>query len=39
MTTEEVVYTAMGGEWEFRGIRAPRGPGSAHYKSSLEEDE
>ena len=39
MTTEEVVSTAMGGEWEFRGIRAPRGPGSAHYKSTLDEDE
>ncbi len=39
MTTEEVVSTAMGGEWEFRGIRAPRGPGSAHYKSVLDEDE
>ncbi len=38
MTTEEVVSTAMGGDWEFRGIRAPRGPGSAHYKSRLEED-
>ena len=38
MTTEEVVSTAMGGEWEFRGIRAPRGPGSAHYKSKLEEE-
>lgn len=36
MTTEEVVSTAMGGDWEFRGIRAPRGPGSAHYKSQLE---
>ena len=35
MTTEEVVSTAMGGDWEFRGIRAPRGPGSAHYKSKL----
>jgi 5-oxopent-3-ene-1,2,5-tricarboxylate decarboxylase/2-hydroxyhepta-2,4-diene-1,7-dioate isomerase len=39
MTTEEVVSTAMGGEWEFRGIRAPKGPGSAHYKSTLDEDE
>ncbi|MFT5504101.1 MAG: 5-oxopent-3-ene-1,2,5-tricarboxylate decarboxylase [Gammaproteobacteria bacterium] len=39
MTTEEVVSTAMGGEWEFRGIRAPRGPGSAHYKSTLENDD
>ena len=39
MTTEEVVSTAMGGDWEFRGIRAPRGPGAAHYKSTLDEDE
>ena len=38
MTTEEVVSTAMGGDWEFRGIRAPKGPGSAHYKSKLEEE-
>lgn len=38
MTTEEVVSTAMGGDWEFRGIRAPKGPGSAHYKSTVEED-
>lgn len=38
MTTEEVVSTAMGGDWEFRGIRAPRGPGSAHYKSRLDDD-
>lgn len=37
MTTEEVVSTAMGGDWEFRGIRAPRGPGSAHYRSRLED--
>ena len=36
MTTEEVVSTAMGGDWEFRGIRAPKGPGSAHYKSTLD---
>ncbi len=35
MTTEEVVSTAMGGDWEFRGIRAPKGPGAAHYKSEL----
>lgn len=39
MTTEEVVSTAMGGDWEFRGIRAPQGPGAAHYKSVLDEDE
>ena len=38
MTTEEVVSTAMGGDWEFRGIRAPRGPGSEHYKSRLDDD-
>ena len=38
MTTEEVVSTAMGGDWEFRGIRAPKGPGSAHYKTTLDED-
>lgn len=39
LTTEEVVSTAMGGDWEFRGIRAPRGPGSAHYKSVLDEED
>ena len=38
MTTEEVVSTALGGDWEFRGIRPPRGPGAAHYKSRLDED-
>ena len=37
MTTEEVVSTAMGGDWEFRGIRAPRGPGSEHYKSQFDD--
>jgi len=37
MTTEEVVSTAMGGDWEFRGIRAPKGPGAAHYKSELDD--
>ncbi|NKB61584.1 MAG: FAA hydrolase family protein [Gammaproteobacteria bacterium] len=37
-TTEEVVSTAMGGEWEFRGIRAPKGPGASHYKSKLDEE-
>ena len=25
--SEEVISTALGGDWEFRGIRAPRGPG------------
>jgi len=33
--SEEVVSTAMGGDWEFRGIRAPRGPGAKHYASSV----
>ncbi len=37
MTTEEVISTAMGGDWEFRGIRAPKGPGAAHYKSKLDD--
>jgi len=36
-TTEEVVSTAMGGDWEFRGIRAPRGPGAKHYESAVED--
>ncbi len=35
--TEEVISTAMGGDWEFRGIRAPRGPGAQHYESAVEE--
>jgi len=37
--SEEVMSTAQGGDWEFRGIRAPLGPGAAHYKSTLDEDE
>lgn len=28
--SEEVVSTALGGDWEHRGIRAPTGPSSAH---------
>jgi 5-oxopent-3-ene-1,2,5-tricarboxylate decarboxylase/2-hydroxyhepta-2,4-diene-1,7-dioate isomerase len=28
--SEEVVSTALGGDWEFRGKRAPRGPGARH---------
>ena len=36
-SSEEVVSTALGGDWEFRGIRAPRGPGAKHYRSRLEE--
>ena len=33
--SEEVLSTAQGGDWEFRGIRAPMGPGAKHYKSTL----
>lgn len=35
--SEEVKSTAQGGDWEFRGQRAPRGPGAAHYESAVEE--
>jgi 5-oxopent-3-ene-1,2,5-tricarboxylate decarboxylase/2-hydroxyhepta-2,4-diene-1,7-dioate isomerase len=34
--SEEVVSTALGGDWEFRGIRAPLGPGAKHYESEVE---
>jgi 5-oxopent-3-ene-1,2,5-tricarboxylate decarboxylase/2-hydroxyhepta-2,4-diene-1,7-dioate isomerase len=34
--SEEVVSTAMGGDWEFRGVRAPMGPGAKHYESTVE---
>lgn len=34
--SEEVLSTALGGDWEFRGVRAPRGPGSKHYESEIE---
>lgn len=36
--SEEVISTAMGGDWEFRGIRSPKGPGAKHYASKLDED-
>ena len=36
-SSEEVMSTALGGDWEFRGIRAPRGPGSKHYRSRLDD--
>ena len=36
-SSEEVVSTAMGGDWEFRGVRAPRGPGARHYESTVQE--
>ncbi len=35
--SEEVISTAMGGEWEHRGKRAARGSGAAHYESALED--
>lgn len=34
--SEEVLSTAFGGDWEFRGIRAPLGPGAKHYESELQ---
>lgn len=34
--SEEVLSTALGGDWEFRGVRAPSGPGAKHYESELE---
>ena len=30
--SEEVRSTALGGDWEHRGERAPEGPGGKHYK-------
>ncbi|MBS0376870.1 MAG: fumarylacetoacetate hydrolase family protein [Proteobacteria bacterium] len=33
--SEEVLSTAMGGDWEHRGKRAPRGPGAQHYESTV----
>jgi len=33
--SEEVISTALGGDWEFRGVRAPRGSGAEHYESEL----
>jgi 5-oxopent-3-ene-1,2,5-tricarboxylate decarboxylase/2-hydroxyhepta-2,4-diene-1,7-dioate isomerase len=35
--SEEVLSTALGGDWEFRGVRAPQGPGAKHYESELDE--
>jgi 5-oxopent-3-ene-1,2,5-tricarboxylate decarboxylase/2-hydroxyhepta-2,4-diene-1,7-dioate isomerase len=35
--SEEVLSTAQGGDWEFRGIRKPGGQGAKHYKSTVEE--
>ena len=36
-SSEEVVSTAMGGDWEGRGKRVPKGEGAKHYESQLEE--
>lgn len=36
--SEEVHSTAQGGDWEFRGIRAPRGPGAKHYESTVDDE-
>lgn len=35
--SEEVISTAMGGDWEHRGKRAAGGQGAQFYKSKLEE--
>jgi 5-oxopent-3-ene-1,2,5-tricarboxylate decarboxylase / 2-hydroxyhepta-2,4-diene-1,7-dioate isomerase len=35
--SEEVRSTALGGDWEFRGVRAPLGPGAQHYESTLDQ--
>jgi 5-oxopent-3-ene-1,2,5-tricarboxylate decarboxylase/2-hydroxyhepta-2,4-diene-1,7-dioate isomerase len=33
--SEEVISTALGGDWELRGVRAPRGAGARHYESEV----
>jgi 5-oxopent-3-ene-1,2,5-tricarboxylate decarboxylase/2-hydroxyhepta-2,4-diene-1,7-dioate isomerase len=35
--SEEVISTAMGGDWEHRGKRAAKGHGAKHYESRLDE--
>ncbi|MDH3532826.1 MAG: fumarylacetoacetate hydrolase family protein [Gammaproteobacteria bacterium] len=35
--SEEVISTAMGGDWEHRGKRAAKGEGAKHYESTLDE--
>lgn len=35
--SEEVISTAMGGDWEHRGKRAARGQGAAFYESTVKE--
>ncbi|MEX1125754.1 MAG: fumarylacetoacetate hydrolase family protein [Acidimicrobiia bacterium] len=34
--SEEVISTALGGDWEHRGIRAPLGPEARHYEAEDE---
>ena len=34
--SEEVISTAMGGDWEHRGKRAATGQGATHYESKLD---
>jgi 5-oxopent-3-ene-1,2,5-tricarboxylate decarboxylase/2-hydroxyhepta-2,4-diene-1,7-dioate isomerase len=34
--SEEVVSTALGGDWEHRGERPPQGAGARHYQSELD---
>ena len=34
--SEEVRSTALGGDWEHRGERAPEGPGASHYQSQVD---
>jgi 5-oxopent-3-ene-1,2,5-tricarboxylate decarboxylase/2-hydroxyhepta-2,4-diene-1,7-dioate isomerase len=36
--SEEVRSTALGGDWELRGVRAPQGPGARHYRSTLDDE-
>ena len=36
--SEEVVSTALGGDWEHRGKRAPKGPAASHHRSVLDDD-
>jgi 5-oxopent-3-ene-1,2,5-tricarboxylate decarboxylase/2-hydroxyhepta-2,4-diene-1,7-dioate isomerase len=35
--SEEVISTAMGGDWEHRGKRSAKGEGARHYKSTLDD--
>ena len=35
--SEEVISTAMGGDWEHRGKRAAKGEGAKHYESKLDD--